>query len=231
MSTQIIKKDEIEKITINNIIDGLTGFITSGKTDYAHTANRLFKSLFAHNFLNQLQMEWDSYCVKGTVDLDYSSTKPYINSLSELLDYLDSDIPNDEIADTLKKLFFIPSFRDLLNEDDKLLSIEYMKLVKQLNSGELTVLFTTYKYNNLNIHNTRSSWDAEKWLNEIAVKSNLKYSELVEVHEKKLMELCLITKRKYEDESGIILNNKFRLTNLGYNLCKYIELYNNFKQD
>ncbi len=91
---ELIKKDNLDKITINKLVDGLTGFITAKKEDYARSANRLLKSLFAHDFL----YEWDYYCLKGKIDLDYESSKPYMNSLSELLDYLDTNIPNHEIG-------------------------------------------------------------------------------------------------------------------------------------
>jgi hypothetical protein len=219
---ELINKDQMEEISIKKIIDGLTGFITSNKEDYAHTANRVLKSLFTNNFLFQLQMEWDYYCQKGKIDLDYQSSKPYMNSLAELLDYLDTDIPNDEIAETLKKLFFIPAFNDYY-DDDKLLSIEYMKIIKNLNAGELMVLFTAYK--NIGAIGSNSFWTASNWLKYIAERSLLKYPELVEVHEKRLMELHLLSDRLHSDRSGVSINDYFRLTNLGYNLCQYIERY------
>ena len=222
---ELINIEQIEPITVKRIIDGLTGFITGSKDDYAHTTNRLLKSLVAHDFLYQLQMEWDNYCTKGKIVLDYKSSKPYLNSLSELLDYLDTDIPNDEIADTLKKLFFIPAFNDCYKED-KLLSIEYMKIVRKLNQGELVVLFTTYR--NIDVKDSKSQWSAAEWLNVVAEKSTLKYTELVELHEKKLIDLYLITKRALGDGSGVSIGDYFRLTRLGYNLCKYIELYDGF---
>ncbi len=222
---ELINTEQIEPITINRIIDGLTGFITGSKDDFAHTANRLLKSIVAHDFLYQFQMEWDNYCAKGKIDLDYTNSKPYLNSLSELLDYLDADIPNDEIARTLKKLFFIPAFKDYYKED-KLLAIEYMKIVRKLSPGELMVLFTVY--NNIDLKRSKGHWGAMDWLQVIAEKSTLKYPELVELHEKKLIELCLITKRMLSDGSGVSLGEFFRLTNLGYNLCKYIELYDRY---
>lgn len=222
---ELVNTEQIEPITINRIIDGLTGFVTGSKGDYAQTANRLLKSIVAHDFFYQLQMEWDKYCVKGKVELDYVNSKPYLNSLSELLDYLDKDIPNDEIAGTLKKLFFIPAFKDYYKED-KLLAIEYMKIVRKMAPGELMVLFTAY--NNIDLKDSRSHWGAIDWLQVIAEKSTLKYAELVELHEKNLIDLCLVTKRMLSDGSGVSVGDYFRLTSLGYNLCKFIELYDEY---
>lgn len=145
-----------------------------------------------------------------------------MNSLSELLDYLDSNIPNHEIAETLKKLFFIPAFKDLY-AGDKMLAIEYMKIVKNLTSGELMVLFTTYKC--INDSQELGLFGANAWLKHIADKCELKYPELVEVHEQKLMDLNLLSKRAYPDRSGVSTRNFFRLTDLGYNLCLFIEKY------
>ncbi|MBE5977900.1 MAG: hypothetical protein E7249_02035 [Paenibacillaceae bacterium] len=223
MDKELINTENIDEISIKRIIDGLTGFISGSKADYAHSANRLLKSLFAHDFLFQLQKEWDKYVDRGNIDLDYKKSKPFLNSLSELMDYLDTDLPNDEIALTLKKLFFIPAFKDYYKED-KLLAIEYMKIIRKLTPGEMVVLFTAY--NNVGI----STDSASKWLEIIAEKSTLKYTELVELHEKKLIDLNLITKRKYEDNSGLWVGKYSRLTSLGYNLCHFIKLYDEFNE-
>lgn len=218
---ELINTDRLEQITIKRIIDGITGFTTGSKEDYAHTANRLLKSLFANDFLFQVQKEWDLYCVKGKIDLEYTNSQPYLTSLTELVDYLDTDIPNEEIAKTLKKLFFIPAFKE--NKKDRLLAYEYMKIVRKLAVGELTVLFTTYDC--IYLKQKRTNWSAAEWLEIIAEKSNLRFIELVALNETKLIELHLITKRLLQDGSGITIGDNFRLTDLGYNLCKYIELY------
>lgn len=46
---ELINTEQIEPITINRLIDGITGFINGSKDDYAHTANRLLKSMVAHD--------------------------------------------------------------------------------------------------------------------------------------------------------------------------------------
>lgn len=224
---ELIKRDEIEKITVNRITDALTGFLSAKKDDYAYSANRLFKSIFAKNFLFQLQMEFDLYCQKGKIDTDYIGSKPYLNSLSELLDYLDSDIPNDEIAQTLKKLFLIPAFKDLYG-NKKLLAYEYMKIVKMLTSGELSVLFAAYKIagGKTIVKEVNHGRPGIIWRETIAKESSLDFVELVEVHEKKLILMLLIL-----DEANFF--NKYtgkpectnRLTDLGYALCDYIDKY------
>lgn len=223
MTKSIVNVDGLEKNKLNKFFDGITGFASAEKGDFAHTANRLFKSLFSNEFFDQLMLEWDFYCQKGKIDLDYTNSKPYMNSLSELLDYLDTNIPNYEVAETLKKLFFISAYKDYY-EDNKLLTIEYMKIIKKLSSGELAVLFATY---NLIKGGIPDSCNASKWLAIVAEKSNLVYKELVEVYERRLMDLGLITARLYNDGSGIDKGKYCRLTDLGYNLCKYIENYDN----
>ncbi len=105
-----------------------------------------------------------------------------------------------------------------------MLAIEYMKIVKNLTSGELMVLFTTYKCIN-DYSQDIGPFAANSWLKYIADKCELKYPDLVEVHEQKLMDLNLLTKRSYADRSGVSTGKYFRLTDFGYNLCLFIEKY------
>lgn len=216
----LIYVEQSEKNALAKVIDGITAVATSDKKDIIYSANRVLKGIISGKFLYEIQKEWDYYCSKGKIDLKYEKSTLYMNSLTELIDYLDSDISNDEIAQALKKLFFIPAFSNI-NAEDEMLTIEYMKIIRRLNAGELSVLFCTYKNKDIKISG------ASEWLKVIAEKSTLKYSELVEIHEAKLIEFHLITDRTFSDRSGIH-NINFRLTNLGYNICKYIELYDEY---
>jgi hypothetical protein len=55
--------------------------------------------------------------------------------------------------------------------------------------------------------------------------SSLKYPELVELCEKELINKCLLTKRQLSDGSAISIVPYFRLTQLGYEICSFIENY------
>ena len=67
-----------------------------------------------------------------------------------------------------------------------------------------------------------SSIQAQDWLKNISKESGLKSSELVEIHEQKLIEKNLITGRRYGDRSGVDVGSFYRLTSLGLAICKFI---------
>ena len=65
---------------------------------------------------------------------------------------------------------------------------------------------------------------AGAWLRTVAERSGLQHVELVEVHERCLIQKNLLTPRMYGDESGIMSNYHGRLTDFGWELCRFIVL-------
>lgn len=59
-------------------------------------------------------------------------------------------------------------------------------------------------------------------------KINFKIYRDIRIIWEKLIDLCMITKRALGDGRGVSIGDYFRLTRLGYNLCKYIGLYDDF---
>jgi hypothetical protein len=63
------------------------------------------------------------------------------------------------------------------------------------------------------------------WIDQIAKESGLKYSNLVVTYESELIKKHLLSDRGYSDRSGVSLDPYFRLTELAFNLCHFIESY------
>ena len=59
-------------------------------------------------------------------------------------------------------------------------------------------------------------------LGNIAKKSGLKSQELVEIHERKLIEKNLLIDRRLSDRSGVDLGSFYRLTPLALEICQFI---------
>ena len=66
---------------------------------------------------------------------------------------------------------------------------------------------------------------ATVWVNVIREKSGLTFSSLVEIHEQGLIDKRLLSPRIHHDRSGVAVKPYFRLTDLGFQLCSYIENY------
>jgi len=66
---------------------------------------------------------------------------------------------------------------------------------------------------------------AAEWLHLISEQIGHNIPSLVEVYEENLERLSLITARPHSDRSGIGKSAYFRLTELGYKLCEFINKY------
>lgn len=209
--------------TIINLTEGITGIAASERKDLYLSLGYIFQRFRSGKFLQTLKNEWDSLREKGRIKDGYMDTEQHQECLQEMLDFLDKDSP-DESRFTLLKTIFLATATESISDRNSVLPQQYMKICRTLSSGEVLVLqsaFTIAK---------AGGWDsndmiAQNWLNKIAEKSALQYPELIEVHERNLINKNLITSRTHSDNSGVRLGNHFRLSKLGYNICLFIESY------
>ncbi len=214
--------------TIENVTAGLTGVIASDKNDFIISFGHILQRCRGGGFLKQFRDEWDKYIEKGIIKDDYQYTDQHLTCLQEMLDFLENDITDELRFMVLKKIFFVAAKEEILDRDNPLPAM-YIKICRSLSSGEILVLKTIFD------SLTTAPWkdiignSASDWLNYISKKSGLLYPELVELYEQELIVKNLITPREHTDKSGINKGEHFRLTNLGYNLCCYIEAYDSIE--
>jgi len=175
------------------------------------------------NFLQTFKYEWDQFRKKGKIQDDYMQSEQHQECLQEMFDFLDKDSPDENRFSFLKKIF-LTAATESVTDRNSLLPQQYMKICRTLSSGEVLVLQAAFS-----IAKT-GEWDAndmnvQNWLKKIAERSALRYPELIEIHERNLMDKRLITPRLYSDNSGITMGKYFRLSELGYEICKFIESY------
>jgi hypothetical protein len=208
---------------ILQITEGPTGAISSQRSDYFLPLGYAVQRHRSRERLQTLLEEWEVYRAKGLIKDDYTQSEQHKECLQEMLDFLDRDSP-DEIRFTVLKKILLTAATEEISTRESVLPQQYMRVCRGLTSGEILVLLTTYT-------TAESSalpgghTSADKWLEIIAERSGLKHPELVEIHERSLIEKNLLTPRKYFDGSGIDPGHYFRLTNLAYDICKFIELY------
>jgi hypothetical protein len=213
---------------ILTLSEGLTGIAVSNKEDFILSGSRLFQSAINRNFYHTLKSEWDSYKQKGRIKDDYEGTEQHHACLQEMLDFLDSDLPDRTRFEFMKKIFLVASTEKTLDRDS-ILPQQYMRICRSLKSGEILVLVGVYKMVKQGSWNPKNS-SAVNWLKDVACISGLEHNDLVSVYEKKLIENVLITPRTLADSSGIETGKYNRLTPLGYELCRFVEAYDTLKE-
>ena len=99
-----------------------------------------------------------------------------------------------------------------------------MKIARSLSDGEVLLLATIWQIAS-NHQGEYEPYGAARWIQEVTEASGMRYEELVEIHEQGLMDKRLLSPRQHGDRSGVILNPHYRLTDLGYEVCRFIDKY------
>jgi hypothetical protein len=203
--------------TLQALTEGLTGIASSDRKDLFLSIGYLLQRLRGQSFLKAFDAEWQRLREKGRIRDDYSQTEQCQACLQELLDCLDRDSPDKIRFDFIKRVF-LAAAQEKQSDRDSVLPQQYMRLARQLSSGDILVLSAAYQ---LSRGSTKCSGSAREWLSEVAKQSGLEHSSLVEIHEKALMEKHLLTGRYNSDRSGVDTDH-YRLTPLAVGLCEFL---------
>ncbi len=203
--------------TLQNLCEGLTGIVASEKKDWCLSIGYLFQRARSGQFLKTLQAEWEKYRDNGRIRDDYIETEQQRECLQEILDFLDQDSPDQTRFAALKQVF-LNAATERLSSRDSVLPQQYMRICRKLNSGELLLLEATYYLSESG--ESLEGLSASGWIQKLGETSRLTHTELDELHERTLMEKNLMSSRLYSDRSGIEETKHFRITDLGYELCR-----------
>jgi hypothetical protein len=140
-----------------------------------------------------------------------------------MLDFLDKDSP-DERRFSILKAIFLGAATEEQSTRDSVLPQQYMSLCRTLSSGEVLVLQAVFAITEGG--GIFSAKNNKEWFEIIAEKSGLKTRELVEIHERKLMEKNLIMNKAQPDGAmSYQAGSNFRLTPLAVQMCKFIKTF------
>lgn len=203
--------DEVLDIILGAFIVGHEGLIKSGK----RLALGLLKGRMYKQFAEEIK------CLKNSAKLsdDFAESKNGFHTWAELMSLIDDECPDQDRLEALKAMFYAVN---KVNSTDqgKIQAYQLWKLTKQLNSGELFLLKTIKQESNF----LMGFNDYRNWANHLAQKTGYLAIGLIDLYEKRLTELFLLTPRTLGDRSGIT-NTMGRLTDLGSKLCSNIETY------
>lgn len=232
MSDLVPKENQIDETskllddTLNSLIEGFTGIVASERKNLILSISHIFQRTRAVGLLKALFIEWNQWREKGRIKDDYINSEQHQECLQEMLDFLDKDSP-DERRFAILKAIFLGAATEEQTTKNSILPQQYMSLCRTLSSGEVLVLQATFAIVD------RKSWSstelARDWLNVVAEESGLHTSELVEIHERKLIEKNLLTDRVAHGSDpknvrkGIDIGVNYRLTPLAVQMCKFIK--------
>jgi len=212
----VLRKDTetvIEK-SYQAIIEGLTGILSSERKELILSCGFILQKLRGGKFLDVLNKEWKQYREKGRIPEDYVGTEQNEECLQEILDYLEKDdILNEVTFDALKKIFLMAS-TEKISKRESHLPQQYMKICRKLSQGALIVLFATYH------EGYGKKVPGKPWRERMFERTGFD-NQIIEIFEEELYKYKLI------DGSGIPNDKQemYRLTKFGYDLCSYIENY------
>jgi hypothetical protein len=203
--------DEVLDIIMGAFIVGREGLIKSGK----RLALGLLKGRMYKQFAEEIK------CLRGAAKLsdDFAESKNGFYTWAEVMSIIDDECPDADRLEALKAMFYAVN-KVNSTDQEKIQAYQLWNLTKQLNSGELFLLRVIKE--EMNILNGVNGY--RNWANHLAQKTGYSVIGLIDLQEKRLTELFLLTPRVYDDRSGIT-NSMGRLTDLGWKLCNNIETY------
>lgn len=219
--------DTTENVVVNALsalAEGLTGIATSSKNDLILSISHTFQKMRGGRFLSSFLEEWNRYREKGKVKEDYQYSEQHHVCLQELLEFLDKDSPDEIRFKIMKQIFLVAASEEMSNRDS-FLPQEFMKIARSLTDGEVLLLTSIWNIASTHEGKYDNHYSASRWIEEVTDASGMKHKALVEIHEQGLMDKRLISPRQLGDRSGVIVEPYYRLTDLGYDFCRYISQY------
>lgn len=219
---------DILKNTCKSLVQGIAGVAASERSEVILSAGRILQTMRKGKFVTQVSEEWTTFKDKGKIKDDYEYTEQHYDCLQDLLHFLDNDCPDEIRFETMKRIFFV-SATETKSDRDSILPYQYLKLCRSMTSGEIIVLLAAYKvYQQKQLALNDPNYD-HNWTALIVNNSGFKHREMVNLHKIQLMEKGILHKDTY---AGVIGKTDFSgLTQLGHDLCEYIEHYNTIKSD
>lgn len=199
----------------------LTGFLIADQNAYKLSAGRLVQASIKGKLLTQLGREIKKYQEEGKINEDYFATNKAQASLLELLKFIDSEIPDEEVFKAMKSIFFSTVAKNATEKDEQI-GHQLLLVCKKLSSMDVLVLKACYEVYFSNEERFKQIHSHGDWTNIISAKVGYELPELVGLSDKKLVEMGLLSPRTLSDSSGVRKGAEFRLTVMGVKLCQFI---------
>ncbi len=178
---------KVLKESISGLVEGLTGIASSDRKDLFLSIGYIFQRMRGGNFLQTLLDEWNEFRSKGKIQDDYMQSEQHRACLTEILDFLDRDLP-DETRFSLLKGIFLEAATEEKSDRSGVLPQQFMKIARELSTGEVLVLASSYEGYKTKPELLQRDLQVNTWRDYVARESGLTHTDLVEIHEQTLIE-------------------------------------------
>ncbi len=206
------------KRVYDGLTEGLIGIGISDRKEWILSIGYLLQRQRGKDFLDSLMCEWEKYRKKGKIKEDYATTEQCQASLQEILDCLDRDSPDGVKFSFMKKLF-ISIGTEQLSDRESVLPQQYIRIARSLSSGEILLLSAGFKV--AKSDRTIVGQDFSVWMAKVLEYSGLGHPELIQLYEQDLTSKKLLLLSSGTMHTG----QHHRLTSLGYEICRFVEHY------
>jgi hypothetical protein len=201
------------------IAETITGALGDGGNGLAIRGGRIVQAILKGNLFQQWAAEFNGLRERGRIPDDFAETKYGFQTWVELMTIIDEESPDADRLEALKAMFFALN-KVNATDGERIAAYQMWQVTKGLTSGELFLLKIVYEQQ----QSYGSDDNYRTWSTHMARASGHGMTALIDLHEKKLTELGLLSERKFGDGSGIYSSNA-RLTEFGIRFCLNIRNY------
>ena len=204
----------------------VTGALAAGKSGWILSSGRLVQAMLKGRLFEQWSKEVKRFQEAGRIPDNFADTKYGFQTWVELMTIIDGESPDADRLEALKAMFYAVN-KVRATDGEQIKAYQLWQIAKLLNSGELLLLRTVYLHRSQYASEaTHASYvgNYPHWASYMARAVGHNSQGLIDLHQKKLTEIGLLTARTLDDGSGIIGQNA-RLSELGSAFCSNIESY------
>jgi hypothetical protein len=209
------------------IAETITGALAVGKTGAMVAGGRIVQGILKGRRLKQFGAEFKKLRDAGKIPEDFADKKHGFQTWVELMTIIDEETPDNDRLDALKAMFFAVNKANA-SEAERIAAYQLWQLAKTLTSGELYLLKTIHENRESYITNTPSHTAAdnyERWAAHMAKAAGHGITALIGLHERRLVDLCLITPPIGQAGTPRISKENARLTDLAFRFFENLEAY------
>jgi hypothetical protein len=212
--------DQFLERPADEVLDIIMGALAVGRPGLVSSGRRLAMGLLKGRMYKQFAEEIKRLRDAGKLADDFAEeNKNGFYTWAELMAIIDDECPDSDRLEALKAMFYAVN-KVNATDKERIQAYQLWNLTKQLNSGELYLLRVIKQEMNF-LSGVR---DYRGWASHLADKTGYTSTSLIDLHEKRLTDLFLLTPRSFGDLSGITPGNG-RLTDLGLKMCSNIDTY------
>lgn len=206
-----------------NMTAALASIVASGRSELIFATGRIVQAAYKKRLIEQVVEEIQVLVNNGKLNEDYAESPLGYQSLLELIEFIDSEAPDEDRLRAMKAMFVGVNTKGAA-EHRQALMYQLMKLSRKLSGSQIRLLAAIYDASRSGHYPVSGITAATSWLTDMASRLGHGLSSLIELDEESLLKNKLITPRTHADASGIDTQNA-RLTDLGLKFCEALKNY------